>query len=201
MDAFHPHREALPALGDAQRELRDRIERNDPSVTPAEYDAFVLSRGRDDIACAVRDVLAGLRPALHIEHVLEVAMGTGIATRRLRELPGVAVHGIDLRADWMRFAVEHGRIEQGRAIGATFNALPFADGAFDLYTGLAFLNHRHDPAAFYREAHRVLATDGALFLPWVKPKPGSIEREASLMEEHAFRVTRREAWYLLAHKA
>lgn len=191
----------MPVLSESQRELRERIECNDPSVSAAEYDAFVLSRGRDDIACAVRDVLAGLRPALHVERVLEVAMGTGIGTRRLRELPGVAVHGIDLRADWMRFAVEHGRIAEGRAVCASFDALPFPPASFDLYTGLAFLNHRHDPAAFYREAHRVLAEDGSLFLPWVKPKPGSIEREASLMEEHAFHVTRREAWYLLAHKA
>ncbi len=198
LSTFMPRDTTRPA---AETELRARIERNDPTVTAAEYDAFVLSRGRDDVACAVRDVLAGVRDDMPFDTLLEAAMGTGILSRRLRELPGLRTLGIDKRLDWMHFAVECGRTTIQDVAAADFEALPFAPESFGAVTGLAFLNHRRDSGAFYRESHRVLKPGGPLLLPWVKPKADSLEREAALMVEHGFRVVRSEAWYLLARKA
>jgi ubiquinone/menaquinone biosynthesis C-methylase UbiE len=196
-----PSRPDLPPVSESERLLRERIEANDPSVTAAEYDAFVLSRGRDLVACAVRDLLADVRRDIGIDALLEVAMGTGIITSRLRELPDLRQIGVDIRTDWLRYAVDNGRTSVADVVCADFEALPFGPGSFDAVTGAAFLNHRTGPALFYREARRVLRPDGTLLLPWVKPKPGSLEWEAALMTEAGFAVTRADAWYLLGRKA
>lgn len=201
MDTPHPHSGELAEPTEAQRQLRERIERNDPDVTAAEYDAFVLSRGRDQVACVVRDLVGDIRQTLPLHDVLEIAMGTGIVTQRLRELPQLSLVGVDVRAAWMRYAMDHGRIGEGQAVCADFEALPFAAERFDLCTGIAFLNHRKDPIRFYQEMHRVLRPNGAMLLPWVKAKIGSVEREAELMIEHGFRILRREAWYVLGQKS
>jgi len=97
--------------------------------------------------------------------VLELACGTGIVTRRLRAAlhPSASLVATDLN----RAMVDHAR----RAVGdlgvdwrvADAQALPFADGSFDLVVcqfGFMFLP---DKALGFREARRVLA-DGGLLL-------------------------------------
>lgn len=181
-------------------DIRRRIEENDRTLPAAEYDAYVLSKGRDSVACAVRDVLSGVRAGYAKTDIVEVAMGTGIVTARLRQLSHASVVSCDIRSDWVQYAIQQGRTPADCVAIANFEHLPFADGSFDVWTGLAFLHHRVDPQVVYTEALRVLKPGGMVLLPWVKPKAGSVDREAALMVGAGLRVVRSEAWYLLAEK-
>jgi SAM-dependent methyltransferase len=96
--------------------------------------------------------------------VVEIACGTGIVTRRLREaLPvSASIVATDLNEPMLvhaRSAVGLAGIEWRQADA---QELPFADGSFDVYVcqfGLMFLP---DKVAGLREAHRVLAPGGLL---------------------------------------
>jgi SAM-dependent methyltransferase len=96
--------------------------------------------------------------------VLEIACGTGIVTRRLREaLPGSAiVVATDLNeamAAYARGAVPAAGIIWQQADG---QALAFLDGSFDVVVcqfGFMFLP---DKVQGFREARRVLSADGVL---------------------------------------
>ncbi|HXK13871.1 MAG TPA: class I SAM-dependent methyltransferase [Gaiellaceae bacterium] len=96
--------------------------------------------------------------------VLEVACGTGIVTRRLREaLPDsatlVATDLNDAMIDYARVAVPDSGIVWQQADA---QALPFEDGSFDVVVcqfGFMFLP---DKALGFREARRVLRPGGVL---------------------------------------
>jgi ubiquinone/menaquinone biosynthesis C-methylase UbiE len=102
--------------------------------------------------------------------VLEVACGTGIVTRRLRDslpLPTEIV-ATDLNPDMFGFAKQ--KFEKGENIRwqqADACALPFADGSFDVVIcqfGFMFVP---DKGAAMREAYRVLKGNGIfLFNVW-----------------------------------
>ena len=102
-------------------------------------------------------------------NVLEIACGTGLVTRRLREHldPSVRLVATDLSApmlDYARRKLEHEAIEWREADGSR---LPFEDGAFGAVVcgfGLMFIP---DPQAMLNEARRVLVDDGIpLFNVW-----------------------------------
>ena len=98
--------------------------------------------------------------------VLEVACGTGIVTRRLRErMPtGSKLVATDLSEPMLAFARQKFgpdfdvEWQQADAV-----ALPFADGSFDAVVCQFGLMFMPDKAAAVREAHRVL-TPGGQFL-------------------------------------
>jgi ubiquinone/menaquinone biosynthesis C-methylase UbiE len=99
---------------------------------------------------------AGLR-------VLEIACGTGIVTRRLQEaLPDSPIVATDLNeamTDYARAAVSAPGIVWQQADA---QALEFDDGSFDVVVcqfGVMFLP---DKVQGFREAHRVLASEGVL---------------------------------------
>jgi SAM-dependent methyltransferase len=111
------------------------------------------------------DELATRLPAGERVRVLELACGTGIVTRRLRDAlhPSASLVATDLN----QAMVDHAR----GALGdldvawqvADAQELPFADGSFDVVVcqfGFMFLP---DKARGFREARRVLA-DGGLLL-------------------------------------
>jgi SAM-dependent methyltransferase len=118
-------------------------------------------------------------------HVLELACGTGIVTRRLRDwLPSDArlvasdLNGAMIEQARTKFrSDEHVEWQEADATN-----LPFADQSFDIAVcqfGVMFFSDK--PAAF-REAHRVLAPGGEfLFSVW-----GTLENnELSLVAERA----------------
>lgn len=111
------------------------------------------------------DLVARLKTK-KLERVLEVACGTGIVTRRLRDaLPtATEIVATDLNADMFEFAKPRFRPDENvHWQEADAAALPFEDSAFDAVVcqfGYMFVP---DKAAAMREAHRVLRS-GGLFL-------------------------------------
>ena len=130
---------------------------------PEHYDQglgpFIFEYFADDLAQRV----AASQPA----RVLEIAAGTGIATRRLRDaLPaGATLVATDLNPPMLEVARK--KFHPGEEVelqAADAQALPFADGSFDAVVcqfGVMFFPDR-DKA--YREAHRVLAPGGRYLL-------------------------------------
>lgn len=104
------------------------------------------------------------------ERILEIACGTGIVTRRLRDaLPAsIEIIATDLNPDMFEFA--KAKFKAGENIcwqQADASALPFRDNSFDAVVcqfGLMFVP---DKAAAAREAYRVLRKGGVfLFNVW-----------------------------------
>lgn len=125
----------------------------DRCLGPALFHPFAL-----DIAARA----ARLRP----QHVLEIAAGSGIATRELvAAVPEASVTATDLNPAMVRWGA--GAVPPARWAVADASALPFRDGRFDLVVcqfGAMFFPDR--PAAF-AQAHRVLAPGGRLlFATW-----------------------------------
>jgi ubiquinone/menaquinone biosynthesis C-methylase UbiE len=116
----------------------------------------------DDIARRV----AASRPG----RVLEIAAGTGIATRRLRDLlpHSAALTATDLNPPMLEVARAKFRADEPITFQpADGTALPFPDGAFDAVTCQFGVMFFPDKAAAYREAHRVLAPGGRyVFSVW-----------------------------------
>jgi SAM-dependent methyltransferase len=129
-------------------------EHYDRHLGPAQFDPFAA-------------FLAERLPRRPAGDVLEVACGTGLVTRRLRERldPSVRLVATDLSAGMLAFAQ--------RAVGADGGLqwreadamrLPFADGGFAVVVcgfGLMFVP---DKLAALREARRVLQPGGLLLL-------------------------------------
>jgi SAM-dependent methyltransferase len=92
--------------------------------------------------------------------VLEVGAGPGLLAEAARATrPDLRWLASDLHAvPWNTLAADAGR-------------LPLKDGSVQAVVGLDVLHHLPDPAAFFREAARVLVPGGRLCLvePWITP--------------------------------
>src|SRR5262249_3927808 len=116
-----------------------------------------------------KDLVSRLASKKH-ERVLEIACGTGIVTRRLRDaLPAtIEIVATDLNPDMFEFAKP--KFKQHEKVlwqQADASALPFAGSSFDAAVcqfGVMFVP---DKAAAMRESHRVLRSGGVfLFNVW-----------------------------------
>lgn len=103
-------------------------------------------------------------PARHYR-VVEVGCGTGHWLRRLRE-SNVAVSGLDPSAAMLQIARES---VPGRLIRARAEALPCGNASVDRLFCVNALHHFLDPAAFSREARRVLRKDGGVLTIGLDP--------------------------------
>lgn len=103
------------------------------------------------------------------ERVLDVACGSGEVTRRAAQLVGPAgrVVGLDLSPEMLAVARSVNGRDGGAAIEwreAPADALPFADGSFDVVTCQLGLMFFPDRVAALKEMRRVLAPGGRLAL-------------------------------------
>lgn len=99
-----------------------------------------------------------------ITRVLELAAGTGVATRRLAsELPqSVSIVATDLNQAMLELASEIGTSRPVQWRQADIMALPFQDGEFDAVVCQFGLMFPADKAAAFGEARRVLSPGGVL---------------------------------------
>ena len=94
------------------------------------------------------------------EVVLDVATGTGLVARGLRERYGCAVVGLDRSADMLGAALARdGHIPLVRARA---ESLPFPDDSFDHLTFTYLMRYVDDPAATIRELARVVKPGGRI---------------------------------------
>jgi SAM-dependent methyltransferase len=111
-----------------------------------------LDMGRHAVDAFVREVAGDLPPDVT---VLDAGAGEGTYGRYFtaqRYLPVDSGVG-EARWDYQRLAVRGDLL-----------ALPFADGSVEVILSTQTLEHLPDPGGFLREAARVLAPDGKLFL-------------------------------------
>lgn len=114
---------------------------------------------------------AGLRRG---ERVIDIACGTGVVTRLAAERAGAdgAVAGVDMNPAML--AVARSVPSWGAAIEwheANAEALPIADGSFDVVLSSLGLQFVPDKESALREMRRVLNTDGRLAIATVGPTP------------------------------
>jgi SAM-dependent methyltransferase len=92
-------------------------------------------------------------------NILDVGCGTGANLEMLSQFG--RAEGVDISPEALMFCRERGleNVKQGEA-----ESLPYADGSFDLVTGLDVVEHLDDDIAGLKEMYRVLRADGrALF--------------------------------------
>ena len=115
----------------------------------------LLSFGQD---ARWRAKLISLVRASPQDVVLDVATGTGLVARALREEYGCQVVGLDQSADMLSAAAARdGHIPLVRARA---ESLPFADDSFDHVTFTYLLRYVDDPAYVIRELARVIRPGG-----------------------------------------
>jgi ubiquinone/menaquinone biosynthesis C-methylase UbiE len=113
---------------------------------------------------------APLRPGAQ---VLDVGCGPGLLLARLQDRCAILGHGVDLDQGMLEAARR--RCPDLEFALASSEALPFADGVFDLVTVSLAYHHFHDQAGFAREIRRVLKPAGQLLIAeprWPAPVRG-----------------------------
>jgi ubiquinone/menaquinone biosynthesis C-methylase UbiE len=115
----------------------------------------------------VRERAGRMLPLPRYGRVLEVGAGTGFFLLNLWQAGFVAeAHATDLSPGMLAAcAVNAARLGcELRAAAGDAEALPYADGSFDLVVGHAFLHHLPDYAGGLAEMGRVLRPGGALLV-------------------------------------
>jgi len=141
----------------------------DRGLGPVFFEHYATDIARRAAACAPRDVL-------------ETAAGTGVVTRRLRDLLAreARLTATDLNEPMLEVArAKFGADEPVVFQAADAGALPFADGAFDAVVCQFGLMFFPDKDAAHREAHRTLRPRGRyLFSVWDSLRHNPIPRVA-----------------------
>jgi SAM-dependent methyltransferase len=153
-----------------------------PSVPPGDPHAGDWRVRRETYHHLLRHVLAsGPQPL----HVLDLGAGSGWLSHRLSGLGHlvVAVDAIDDDVDGLG-AAHHYPGEFG-VVQADFNAVPFAEGQFDLVVFNGSLHYAPDAETTLVRAHRLLAPGGALVV--MDSPMFRADRDGRAMLEDTFR--------------
>lgn len=131
---------------------------------PKDYDAGLGPNIFQDYAA----VMAMRAAALHPGHVLEMAAGTGIVSRQLRDsMPGARLVVTDLNPPMLEVATAKFAPGEVEILQANAMALPFDDGAFDMVVCQFGVMFFPDKVVSFREVARVLRPGGHyLFSTW-----------------------------------
>jgi len=122
-------------------------------VIPGEVDIDLLNEHMARYTFAAR-LARGKR-------VLDAGCGAGYGSAELAR-SAERVVGIDRAADAIEYAREHYGAHNISFEEASCEALPHADGSFELVVAFEVIEHLEDWRGFLREAHRVLAPNGQL---------------------------------------
>ena len=127
---------------------------------------------------------------LNPKKVLELACGTGIVTRRLKDAlsSDTEIFPTDLNEDMLNVARQKFKTEEVLSFEAA-NALelPYGDGSFDLVACQFGVMFFPDKELSYREVNRVLQEDGTyLFSVWSGPEDCPMARVAADVTTHLF---------------
>lgn len=134
----------------------------------AEDDPVALLRAEGKLKARwIRDRIAGLGVTAPLKF-LDVGCGAGILTNRLSSEPGSLpnlkeIIGLDLSESSLAVARAHDPGCKVRYVQGDAQALPFADGEFDVVSNMDFLEHVEDPQAIVKECARVLKPGGIFF--------------------------------------
>ena len=96
------------------------------------------------------------------DRVLDVGCGNGSLIAALSRKAQIEAYGVDISPNMI--AVCQSRYPHINFQLAKGETLPFGDGDFDILTICCVLHHMYNPQAFFKEAHRVLRTGGALII-------------------------------------
>lgn len=105
------------------------------------------------------------------ERVLDVACGTGELERMLlADDPALRVVGLDLSENMLRVARDKLAAHEGASFcRGSVEALPFADGSFDLAVTASSFHYFEDPVAALREMSRVIGPEGeVVVMDWCR---------------------------------
>src|SRR5215831_15708210 len=147
--------------------------------TPRFYDlsAALLFRGRRRSYRALV-AAAGVRRG---DRLLDVGCGPGYLARMLAEATGPdgSVVGIDAAPEMIEYASRRARgLANCRFQPGAAQAIPFADGAFDVVTSSLVMHHlpQEERGRAVREMLRVLRPGGTLVLADYQPGEGALSR-------------------------
>lgn len=130
---------------------------------PQLYETHLVPLIFEAYATDLRQRLAAMR----VSRVLEVAAGTGVATRALATLPDVSIVATDLNQAMLDEAAAVGTARPVQWQQADAMGLPFADGEFDAVVCQFGAMFFPDKAKAFAEARRVLKPGGVfLFSVW-----------------------------------
>lgn len=160
-----------------------RKESHPAATIPENYERYFVPAIGRPIAQDLIDV-AGLRPG---ERVLDVGCGTGVVTRLAAQRvdPGGTVAGLDVNPGML--AVAKSVTSRAAAIEwheASADAMPFADGSFEVVLCQMSLQFVPDRLRALREMHRVLAPGGRLALNLPGPAAPLFERLEHALGRH-----------------
>ena len=101
--------------------------------------------------------------------ILDVGTGPGYLPFLIaKRAPGLEITGIDLSSGMIEIArkkaEELGLSNRVKFEVANASSLPFEDGYFDFVVSTLSLHHWSDPAACFKEIHRVLKTNGQAYV-------------------------------------
>jgi SAM-dependent methyltransferase len=112
-------------------------------------------------------IAAALEPELFGERILDVGVGTGIVAAAI-ERRGHTVFGVDISKAMLARAQLR---LTGRVGCATGERMPLRDRAFDTVLFVWSLHHMAHPLAAWREAARVVRTEGRVIAVSARPEP------------------------------
>lgn len=145
---------------------------------PENYDRYL---GPSFFEPFANDMLVRLDPKCH-KKVLEIACGTGIVTRRLRDCLSAEAELIATDLNPAMFALAQNKFDSKENViwrEADASALPFADGSFDAVVCQFGVMFFPDKQAAMRETHRVLSSGGIfLFNVWDSLEQNPVARTA-----------------------
>lgn len=131
-----------------------KIQRKYYTETASRYDSMHAHEGADDPSC--RSLVISILRYLGVQSMLDVGSANG---RGLQDFaaafPGGLICGVEPVWALIQQGVAAGNTREVSLLQASGEALPFADGSFDVVTEFSTLHHVSNPSAVVREMLRV----------------------------------------------